>query len=220
MASVTKRAISADAPDIGSPARFINRELSWLAFNERVLDEATNRRHPMLERIRFLSISATNLDEFYMVRVAGLKAQVTAGVTTLSQDGLTPAQQLAAIKGRAGRLMARQQEVWCELQSALRQVGIAVLEPAEVADEERGWLEQYFLSEIFPVLTPLAVDPAHPFPFLPNLGFAIVFQLTRTTDGKDLIGLLPLPNQIDRFIRLSGEAIRFIALEQVVMMFL
>ncbi len=220
MASVTKRAISADAPDIGGPARFINRELSWLAFNERVLDEATNRRHPMLERIRFLSISATNLDEFYMVRVAGLKAQVTAGVTTLSQDGLTPAQQLAAIKGRAGRLMARQQEVWCELQSALRQVGIAVLEPAEVADEEHGWLEQYFLSEIFPVLTPLAVDPAHPFPFLPNLGFAIVFQLTRTTDGKDLIGLLPLPNQIDRFIRLSGEAIRFIALEQVVMMFL
>lgn len=200
--------------------RFINRELSWLAFNERVLEEAANIRHPVLERIRFLSISATNLDEFYMVRVAGLKAHMAGGVTTSSQDGMTPAQQLIAINLRAGRLMTQQQEIWRSLQRPLRDAGIAVLAPEELTVSEGDWLEQHFLSDIFPVLTPLAVDPAHPFPFLPNLGFAIVLQLTRGADGKELIGILPLPSQISRFIRLPGDAIRFVALERAVMMFL
>ena len=217
--SVANHSASKPARDVSVTGadRFINRELSWLAFNERVLDEAANGRHPVLERVRFLSISANNLDEFYMVRVAGLKAHTAGGVTAASQDGMSPAQQLVAINRRAGKLMVRQQEVWRSLQRHLREAGIAVLAPEELTAPERNWLEQNFLSEIFPVLTPLAVDPVHPFPFLPNLGFAIILRLTRGADGKELIGLLPLPSQIDRFIRLPGDAIRFIALERRVL---
>jgi polyphosphate kinase len=199
-----------------SEPRYINRELSWLAFNQRVLEEAYNIRHPLLERLRFLSISASNLDEFYMVRVAGLKSQVSAGLTAPSQDGLTPAQQLMAINGLAGQLMAVQQQCWIALKGELQRSGFSITAAAELSADDRRWLDTRYLETIFPVLTPLAVDPAHPFPFLPNRGFALALQLVRRSDGKPLQALLPLPNQIDRFIRLPGAAIRFLPLEDVI----
>ncbi|MFZ5791104.1 MAG: RNA degradosome polyphosphate kinase [Pseudomonadota bacterium] len=203
-----------------SEARFINRELSWLAFNERVLEEAQNRRHPLLERLRFLSISANNLDEFYMVRVAGLKGQVAAGVATPSQDGLTPAQQLVAINQRSGELMRNQQACWRALREEMRQAGIAVIDASELAPEERPWLDAFFLDQIFPVLTPMAIDPAHPFPFIPNLGFALVLELVGEAAGVSLRALLPLPEQLPRFVRLPGTAIRFLPLEELVGLYL
>ncbi|MDH3919633.1 MAG: RNA degradosome polyphosphate kinase [Rhodospirillales bacterium] len=206
------------APD--SPERFINRELSWLAFNERVLDEAYNLQHPPLERVRFLSISANNLDEFTMVRVAGLKGQARAGLTEPSPDGLTPAEQLAAINSRVSALLERQQACWIELRVALRKAGVDVLASDELSAEERTWLDDYFFNEIFPVLTPIAIDPAHPFPFIPNFGFAMVLELYRGEEGERLNGLLPLPQQIERFIRLPGRRIRFIRMEQVIRMHL
>jgi polyphosphate kinase len=206
--------------EFASEARFINRELSWLAFNERVLEEADNRRHPLLERLRFLSISASNLDEFYMVRVAGLKGQVRASVVTPSQDGLTPAQQLTAISQRALRLMEEQQRCWLGLKGELEAAGIALSSPDELSAEERKWLDAHFMEQIFPVLTPLAIDPAHPFPFLPNRGFAVVLQLERRSDHRMLRALLPLPGPVDRFIRLPGAAVRFLPLEEVVTLYL
>jgi polyphosphate kinase len=201
-------------------SRFINRELSWLAFNERVLEEADNPNHPLLERLRFLSISANNLDEFYMVRVAGLKGQQAAGVMTPSQDGLTPAQQLAAINVLIGELMRNQQATWRRLRDELRASGLAVIEAAEVTPEEKQWLDGFFLDQIFPVLTPMAMDPAHPFPFIPNLGFAIVLDLRRAEDGRQLRALVVLPPQMARFLRLPGKAIRFLPLETIVGMYL
>jgi polyphosphate kinase len=203
-----------------SPDRFINRELSWLAFNERVLEEAENTNHPLLERLRFLSISASNLDEFYMVRVAGLKGQVDAGVVTPSQEGLSPGEQLTAINERAGALMGEQQRIWRSLVSQLRAADVTVVEPSELSADERNWLEDRFMASIFPVLTPLAVDPAHPFPFIPNLGLALAMDLFRASDNREMIGLLPLPGQIERFIRLPGSRPRFILLERCVSMFL
>src|SRR5215472_15733723 len=201
-------------------SRFINRELSWLAFNERVLEEADNVNHPLLERLRFLSISANNLDEFYMVRVAGLKGQQAAGIATRSQDGLTPAQQLAAINTRTGVLMRNQQACWRRLREEMRANGIAVIEAAEVLPEEKLWLDGFFLDQIFPVLTPMAMDPAHPFPFIPNLGFAIVLDLNRAEDNRQLRALVVLPPQVARFVRLPGHAIRFLPLETLVGMYL
>jgi polyphosphate kinase len=201
-------------------SRYINRELSWLAFNERVLEEAYNVNHPLLERLRFLSISANNLDEFYMVRVAGLKGQVQAGVSMASVDGLTPAQQLAAINSRTGELMRNQQACWRSLREELRGVGIAVIDPAELTAEERPWLDTYFLDQIFPVLTPMAIDPAHPFPFIPNLGFFLVLELSSRSESRSHRALLPLPSQIPRFIRLPGDAIRFLPLEGLVRLYL
>ncbi|HZT20363.1 MAG TPA: polyphosphate kinase, partial [Dongiaceae bacterium] len=200
--------------------RFINRELSWLAFNERVLEEADNPNHPLLERLRFLSISANNLDEFYMVRVAGLKGQQAAGIETPSQDGLTPAQQLAAINARTGELMRNQQDCWRRLRAELHANGIAVLEADEVTPEEKLWLDAFFLDQIFPVLTPMAMDPAHPFPFIPNLGFAIVLDLRRAEDGRQMRALTVLPPQIARFVRLPGKAVRFLPLETLVGLYL
>jgi polyphosphate kinase len=197
-------------------AKYFNRELSWLAFNERVLEEAFNAGHPLLERLRFLSISANNLDEFYMVRVAGLKGQVAAGVTVPSQDGLTPAQQLAAINSRTSELMQNQQACWRQLRAELRGAGITVVETGELRPEERQWLDSMFLDQIFPVLTPLAIDPAHPFPFIPNLGFSIALELKGKRDTRTLRALIPLPQQIQRFIRLPGQETRFITLEDLV----
>ena len=219
MAPATARGPSIAAVDLASPDRFFNRELSWLAFNERVLEEAANPRHPLLERVRFLSISASNMDEFYMVRVAGLKAQVALGVQGRSQDGMTPAKQVIAISERAKAIAARQQAAWLELRELLRADGIAVIGMSETTREERDWLGARFLEDIYPVLTPLAIDPAHPFPFIPNLGFGLALILGR--DGEDdLSALVPLPAQLARFIRLPGDCVRIVLLEDLVLSFL
>jgi polyphosphate kinase len=210
----------ADPIDLRSEARFINRELSWLAFNERVLSEADNTRHPLLERLRFLSISASNLDEFYMVRVAGLKGHVLAGIVTPSQDGLTPAQQLDAINTRAGRLLSDQQVTWRALREELRGAGMAIVDPGELAQADRAWLEEVFWAEIFPILTPLAIDPAHPFPFIANRGFGLALQLARRRDGEHMRALLLVPPSISRFVRLPGRSLRFLPLEQMLGLFL
>jgi len=215
------RAKRAKAPVLPSAAeRFINRELSWLAFNERVLAEADNARHPLFERLRFLSISASNLDEFYMVRVAGLKGQVLAGVKTPSQDGLTPAQQLEAINKRALQLMTHQQAIWRTLREALRAAGVAVLQPGELEEADMPWLEERFMAEIFPILTPLAVDPAHPFPFIANRGFGLALQLARPADGKSMEAILPIPASLARFVRVPGDGIRFLPIEHLIGLFL
>ena len=227
-APVKRRAADVQAADgaeilsATTPQRFINREISWLEFNERVMEEAYNVRHPLLERVRFLSISGSNLDEFYMVRVAGLKGQVRAGVLKPSQEGLTPAQQLVAINERAGRLMDDQQHCWRSLVTELRAEGICVLTSDELSEAETAWLEDYFLANVFPVLTPIAIDPAHPFPFMPNLGFAMVAELYLPSEKEVLNGLVPLPPQVERFIRLPGQSAeqRFISIEQVVRLFI
>ena len=200
--------------------RFFNRELSWLAFNTRVIEEAFNPRHPLLERLRFLSISASNLDEFYMVRVAGLKGQVEAGMSPPSQDGLTPAEQLAAISRYAAELMATQYRGWRELKHELQAVGINVVKTDHLSAEDVAWLGANFAEQIFPALTPLAIDPAHPFPFIPNLGIALVARLTRQRDGESLRALVPVPPQLRRFLRLPGEGIRFYPLEDAITLFL
>src|ERR1700734_1930466 len=204
------------AIDPASPERFVNRELSWLAFNRRVLEEAQNSRHPLLERLRFLSISASNLDEFYMVRVAGLKGMVAAGVATLSDDGRTPPQQIARVDQRAAELISDQQTMWASLRVELRDAGIAVLDPGELSDNDRAWLDTAFAEEIFPVLTPLALDPAHPFPFIANLAFTLALQLNRKRDNKTITALLSIPSQLSRFVRLpsEGKDVRFVALEE------
>jgi polyphosphate kinase len=221
-----RQTASLAAVDIASPRRFINRELSWLAFNTRVLDEARNLSHPVLERLRFLSISASNLDEFFMVRVAGLHELVQQNLTTLSDDGLTPLQQLREVNAEAVTLMAEQQRCWGELRTELAHHGIQILEGAEdLSADERVWLDQRFMEQIFPVLTPLAVDPAHPFPFIVNLGFSLGLELKRAKTGLRMRALIPIPGQIDRFIHLPEfkpfQGIdRFISLEHVIVIYL
>lgn len=227
-ANVAKQGASLpDAIDMTTPSRFINRELSWLQFNFRVLEEAQNKRHPLLERLRFLSISAGNLDEFYMVRVAALNAMVNQGVAEISDDGLTPLQQLMEIHDDAVELMTAQQRVWLSLRDELAKNGIEVLDPSKLAGEDRMWLEWKFMETIYPVLTPLAIDPAHPFPFIPNFGMALALQLKRRKDGLLRKALLPLPPTAERFIRLpDGKAkagqkprIRFVTIEDTAILF-
>jgi polyphosphate kinase len=209
--------------DPATAERFQNREISWLAFNWRVLEAADNPHQPLLERLRFLSISATNLDEFYTVRVAGLRAQMRAGVDRLSVDGRTPAQQLALIYSDSLALQIAQQKTWADLRGLLASEGIHVVEAPELSKDDRTHLEEYFLTQVFPVMTPLAVDPAHPFPFIPNEGLALVLELKRSNDGEPMRALIPVPAQLDRFIRLTdgpkGET-RFLPLETLLELFL
>ena len=204
-----------------TPERFINRELSWLAFNTRVLEESENPNHPVLERLRFLSISASNMDEFYMVRVAGLFDQVRSNPTVLSQDGLTPKEQLTRVHAAATALMRKQQERWRVLRAELRQNGIAVIEPHELTEANIRALKPVFMREVFPLLTPLAVDPAHPLPFIPNLGFAIAVKLKRPGDNETLTALAPVPTQVKRFIEVPNgpDERRFLTLENAIMLF-
>jgi polyphosphate kinase len=199
-----------------SRIRYFNRELSWLAFNRRVLEEACNGAHPLLERLRFLSISGNNLDEFFMVRVAGLKGQQLLGVEEYSADGMTPAQQLVALATEADRLTASQQAVWSDLRGLLGEAGIAVISETDVEEERAAWLDQHFREQVFPVLTPQAIDPAHPFPFIPNRGFSLIFDLKRLSDGEPIRELLMIPATLPRFIRIPGEATRYVAIETLI----
>ncbi len=214
-------ALRLDDKDFDGPDRFINRELSWLAFNWRVLEEAQNPGVPLLERLRFLSISATNLDEFYTVRVAGLRELADAGNTTPAADGLTPAKQLIRINADARKLLERQQEVWSELQHELAAAGIVLEARDTLQDSDRAYLEEVFLSQVFPILSPLAIDPAHPFPFIANEGYSLALELKRISDKRPLRALLPIPHQIDRFVPLpatSGH--RFLPLEELLLLHL
>ena len=203
-----------------SPERFLNREVSWLKFNERVLEEADNDRHPLLERLRFLSISASNLDEFFMVRYAGLREQLRAGITRTSQDGLTPKQQVEQIEGVVETLMKSQQACWKRLRGKLEAEQIQILSVDEIKKTDAKWLDEYFHSRVFPILTPQAVDPAHPFPFITNLGFAVAFELAPNSSGQDsMVGLVPMPAFSSRFIRLPDRksgVMRFVRLESVI----
>jgi len=209
--------------DITGPGRFINRELSWLAFNWRVLDEARNPAVPLLERVRFLSISATNLDEFYTVRVAGLRELARAGHTTPAADGLSPAEQLVLINADARKLMAAQNAAWNRLKREMDAAGIHILTTARLTARDRAYLRERFLARIFPILSPLAIDPAHPFPFIPSGGFSLALELARKSDRRPLKALLPVPQQIDRFVPLPagrGGQLRFLPLEDVLMLHL
>ncbi|MFH7811046.1 MULTISPECIES: RNA degradosome polyphosphate kinase [Acetobacter] len=231
-AAVSTRAKKAVEPKVTlqTPSRFINRELSWLDFNQRVVDEADNARNPLLERLRFLSISASNLDEFYSVRVAGLVGQIREGLTTISPDGRTPAQQLDAVRERCARLLREQQRIWVELRGLLAQSHVTLCETQDLDDADREWLQTCFMDRIFPVLTPLAVDPAHPLPFIPNMGLALGLRLLYEGTGLFAMNaLILLPAQVERFIRLpaTGEAVageparvRFIRLEDLISLFI
>ncbi|MBL0933879.1 MAG: RNA degradosome polyphosphate kinase [Rhizobiaceae bacterium] len=209
------------SPD-DNPDRFVNREFSWLQFNRRVLDESQNPNHPLLERLRFLSISATNLDEFFMVRVAGLAGQVRAGIAIRSPDGRTPEEQLEQILLEVSSLQEDQQKSFSLLAELLRKEGVEIVRTAPLSKEDKAWLEDHFLEAIYPVLTPLSVDPAHPFPFIPNLGFSMALQLRHRKEGEEMSALLRLPMALNRFIRLPDKRkhTRFIALEDVVELFI
>ena len=213
---------AATEPDSGNPDRFVNREFSWLQFNRRVLEESHNRNHPLLERMRFLSISAANLDEFFMVRVAGLAGQIRQGIAIKSPDGRTPEQQLEQLLVEVGRLQEDQHQSLANLLVLLKAEGIESITADALTKDERDWLEEHFNEQIFPVLTPLSIDPAHPFPFIPNLGFSIALQLRHRRNGEEMSALLRLPVALKRFIRLPDrkKCVRFIPIEETVDQFI
>ncbi|WP_272873196.1 RNA degradosome polyphosphate kinase [Sphingomonas arenae] len=196
--------------------RMFNRELSWLAFNRRVLEEATNPAHPLLERLRFLSICGNNLDEFFSVRVAGLKEQQLEGVEELSYDGLTASQQLALISTEADTLVVDQQATWIQLAELLAEAGIEVVEPRALGPEDLEWLGRWFGEQILPVLTPQAIDPSHPFPFIPNGGFSLVFSMVDPSDGEHVQEVVVIPSSLPRFIRLPGASARFVTIDAAI----
>jgi polyphosphate kinase len=198
--------------ELTSSERFINRELSWLEFNMRVLAEAKNPANPLLERARFLSISASNLDEFYMVRAAGLTGQVAAKITERSQDGMTPLEQLNAIRAKVSELLDGQDDCLAKLLEECKASGVEVADAAALNAEDHDWLVSWFDKQVFPVITPLAVDPAHPFPFIQNGSVVFALELRREMDEKEMKGLIIIPSQIDRFVRLPGRNIRFVTL--------
>ncbi len=202
-----------------APEHYINRELSWIAFNRRVLELALNDTLPLLERLHFLSISANNLDEFMMVRVAGLKDQLRHGLNETSPDGHTAEEQLDNIHEAMTALMHEQQACWITLRTYLHEQRIEILDPRNLKSRDRQWLKKHFTEDIFPALTPIAVDPAHPFPFLPNLGIAQLFELKKTKTAKEHIAVLPFPHKLPRFIRLQGREERFILLEDAISYF-
>ncbi len=206
------------SPEGGNPDRFVNREFSWLQFNRRVLEESQNAHHPLLERVRFLSISAANLDEFFMVRVAGLAGQVREGIALKSPDGRTPEQQLEQLLREVERLQEDQQKSLSALMLLLNKEGIESITRDALTKDERTWLEEHFQDQVFPVLTPLSIDPAHPFPFIPNLGFSMALQLRHRKNGEEMSALLRLPVALKRFIRLPDRKnhVRFIPLEEAV----
>lgn len=208
--------------EVVGPRRFFNRELSWLAFNWRVLEEATNPAVPLLERLRFLSISATNLDEFFTVRVAGLRALVRTGNRIHSEDGRSPAEQLALIHAEARALLQTQQTTFKALRREMEAAGIDLVSRSKLTVRDQKFLEQHFLTNVFPVLSPLAIDPAHPFPFIPNTGFSLALELERMADKRSLKALLPIPQQIARFVRLPGRdgENRFLPLEELLLLHL
>ena len=208
--------------DFDISKRMINRETSWLAFNKRVMEQSSNKNYPLLERLRFLSISGSNLDEFFMVRVAGLRGLVNANKEMVSDDGLSPLEQLTGINALASDLVKKQQDECRDLLEELEKNDLNLLEISEISETELSWLEQYFLENVFPILTPLAIDLAHPFPFIANLGFSLIVDLRRNSDKKSLLALIPIPTQTKRFIRLpdNGLEIRFISLESLLSIFI
>lgn len=209
--------------ELPAAERYLNRELSWLSFNERVLAEAHNIAHPLFERLRFLAISASNLDEFYMVRVAGLKALVRRKLAVRSEDGLTPEQQLHEIHERVSTIMSEQQQCWQELRAELAINRVHLLSATDLDEVQRAWLKDYFTTELYPLLTPIAVDPAHPFPFIPNLGLTLALALFDETDNEEVHAIVPIPSHLGRFVSLPTESEGMIAhllVEEVILHFI
>ena len=218
MKSARSASTSDNAKNVAS-SRYFNRELSWLKFNQRVLEEAANPAHPLLERLRFLSISGNNLDEFFMVRVAGLRGQQLRKIEELSMDGRTPSEQLLATVVAADELMALQQKLWKILKRALKAEGIKVIEPSAIGKEALKAVEKHFREQIFPVLTPQALDPAHPFPFIPNQGISLIFDMRRRDDGEVVRQLVMIPASLPRFVKVPGKDSRFVTLESLIKRF-
>ena len=216
---VASRAHDIDHALRADPSRFVNREYSWLQFNQRVLDEAQNSHHPLLERLRFVSISANNLDEFVMVRIAGLVGQVREGISRVTPDGRTPLEQLQLCSAEMDRLQARQQETWEDLAAELEKEEIAFVAADDIRDDERDWAEATFDASVFPVLTPLSIDPAHPFPFIPNLGLTIVLDLLHEGEKRAMTALVRVPSALPRFMPMPGEGARFIGVEELITLF-